>query len=1011
VLRAGTGEAGRQMLEQGHRLEIGDTSMIGWCIANKQARVALDMGEEAIRFENPWLPETRSELTLPLISRGQAIGALTIQSSEESAFRQEDVAVLQTMADQLANAIQNARLFEESHIRAEELAALNELAHALTARLNVEEVLDEAYQGVSRLVDTRNFFVALHDLSKGRAGFDLVVEEGEPRKVRRAQVEGLAEYVIRSRQPLLIQHNMEGWLKEKGVEMLGQPALSWLGVPLLVGNRALGVMAVQSYAAAGAFSEHDRDLLAAAASQVAIAVQNAYLFEEARVRADELTVLNELGQALTARLNVDQVLEEAYRGVSRLLDTTNFFIGLYDQEKDEIRFVVDTSGGEDRNFPVVSADQGLAGYIVRNRTSVLVQEDIPERVQEMGVELVGEVALSWLGVPLLVGDRVLGVMAVQSYTTPYAYDEHDQSLLTAIASSTAIAIQNAYLFEETRSRAERLALLNRIARAVGAPLDLDDLLETVYQEASIAFRSDAFFIALCDEEVDEMDVRIHQDLDLREPRHRRSLGRGLTSYVVREKRPLLVRSEAEYEHLPVSPVLAGTGKLAASWLGVPMLIGDRVIGVLCVQAYHEQAYGEEDQQLLSTIADQVSVAVESARLFEQAQQEILERKRAEEGQHRALADALQATQALQESEERYRALVAQAPIGVITCDRRGVITHVNPAILQILGFSDEKGYRQLNLLTMPSFVKSGMAAAVRRCMEFAAQVASDYQYRSDAEEDKIVRLRLTPLFDEEGEVSGALGTIEDVTEQRRLQEQLIHSAKLASIGELAAGVAHEINNPINGIINYAQLLLNKAEPDGQQVHFLEGILREGDRVASIVRDLLAFARVEREPTSLAHLPDVLRTTLTLSGQQLKRDGIILEIQEQPDLPPIRCRSQRIQQVFLNLVSNARDALNARYPNGDPNKRLIVRIEQVEKEDLGYIRIVFHDCGEGISPDNLSNVFTPFFTTKRPGDGTGLGLSVSYGIVQDHGGDIHVESTEGEYTSFWVDLPLEPKWEI
>jgi GAF domain-containing protein len=148
VLRAGTGDAGRQMLEQGHRLEIGGESMIGWCIANKQARIALDVGEEAVRFENPFLPETRSELALPLISRGQAIGALTIQSTQEAAFSDEDISVLQTMADQLANVIQNARLFEEQQlassllsVRITELGLLNEIGRKIDESPQIADLL------------------------------------------------------------------------------------------------------------------------------------------------------------------------------------------------------------------------------------------------------------------------------------------------------------------------------------------------------------------------------------------------------------------------------------------------------------------------------------------------------------------------------------------------------------------------------------------------------------------------------------------------------------------------------------------------------------------------------------------------------------------------------------------------------------------------------------------------------------------------------------------------------
>jgi len=371
----------------------------------------------------------------------------------------------------------------------------------------------------------------------------------------------------------------------------------------------------------------------------------------------------------------------------------------------------------------------------------------------------------------------------------------------------------------------------------------------------------------------------------------------------------------------------------------------------------------------------------------------------------------QAEQALRKSEARYSTLLAQAPIGVITCDREGNITHVNPTLLQILGSPDEEATRQFNLLTTPSLVEAGIAADFRRCMEKATRITAEYHYRSHWGKESILRARMTCLRDKSDTVSGALATVEDVTEQRRLQEQLTQSAKLASIGELAAGVAHEINNPLNGIINYAQFLLDRAEPDTRQARFLDGILREGNRMTNIVRNLLTFARVEKEAHSPAHVSDILQATLTLTRQQLKKDDIILEIKQQPDLPQIKCRSQRIQQVFLNLISNARHALNTRYPDSDPNKRLTIHIKEVDRNGQPHVRTTFHDRGVGIPADNLSRVFDPFFTTKRPDEGTGLGLSISYGIIQDHHGEIQVESVEGKHTIFRVDLPVDNGWEL
>lgn len=426
-----------------------------------------------------------------------------------------------------------------------------------------------------------------------------------------------------------------------------------------------------------------------------------------------------------------------------------------------------------------------------------------------------------------------------------------------------------------------------------------------------------------------------------------------------------------------------------SEVALPLISRGQCIGALSVHSTRETAFSEQEVAVLQTMADQLAIAITNARLYEAAQEEIAQRGR---------------------TETRYRTLVQQAPVGVVRGNRAGDLTHVNPAALEILGAPGEQVTLKFNLLTSPDLVKTGIAAEICRCMEEATPIKGEYQYSSYWGKECTLRLHISPLRDGQ-DVNGVLIVLEDVTEQRRLESQLLQSAKLASIGELAAGVAHEINNPINGIINYAQLVLNQADLDERQQGFVEGVLREGTRVADIVRDLLTFARVETEAHSLARVPDILQAALKLSGQQLKKDGVILEIKQQPDLPQVKCRSQRIQQVFLNLISNARHALNARFPGQDSNKQLEVRLEQVDMRGQSFVCVTFHDRGVGIPAQKLSQVFTPFFTTKRPGEGTGLGLAVSYGIVQNHGGNIQVESVEGEYTIFQVYLPVDPGWEI
>ena len=262
-----------------------------------------------------------------------------------------------------------------------------------------------------------------------------------------------------------------------------------------------------------------------------------------------------------------------------------------------------------------------------------------------------------------------------------------------------------------------------------------------------------------------------------------------------------------------------------------------------------------------------------------------------------------------------------------------------------------------------------------------------------------------PIKDETGSVSNVIQIISDVTEKVTLRAEAMRASHLASLGELAAGVAHEINNPINGIINYAQILVNNLEKEKKEGEIASRIIKEGNRVAGIVRSLLSFARERKEEKAPVSISKILHEAITLTEAQIRKDGVKLNIHFPQDLPEITANQQQIQQVFLNLISNARYALNKKYPGAHEDKFLQIAGEKIVNDDSSYIRVTFHDQGTGIPDDILDKVMNPFFSTKPSGEGTGLGLSISHGIVKNHGGRIMIESSEGRFTTVMVDLPL------
>lgn len=263
-----------------------------------------------------------------------------------------------------------------------------------------------------------------------------------------------------------------------------------------------------------------------------------------------------------------------------------------------------------------------------------------------------------------------------------------------------------------------------------------------------------------------------------------------------------------------------------------------------------------------------------------------------------------------------------------------------------------------------------------------------------------------PFLQEEAEFLQTITSTLGVTlERREAEAQVIQASKLASIGELAAGVGHEINNPVNGIMNCADILIGRSEEGTKDRQFAELIRSEADRIAKIVRNLLTFSRQDREHHSPARLCDIVEVVLSLTRKKLAKSHVILLVDVPDSLPKIRCRSEQIQQVVMNLIINALHALDEQYPGMHPNKTLRLEAEPAAAKSGSFVRLTIEDHGTGIQTAHMERLFDPFFTTKGRDKGTGLGLSVSDGIIKEHEGNFSVESEYGKFTRFTVDLPL------
>ncbi len=330
-----------------------------------------------------------------------------------------------------------------------------------------------------------------------------------------------------------------------------------------------------------------------------------------------------ISQALVTTSSLDELYHSIHRILGELMPVENFYIALYDPFEDLLSFpyYVDLY---DQPPPPAKPERGLTEYVMRTKKPLWAPEKVFQELIEQGeVEVVGSDSIDWIGVPLKLGDWVTGVMVAQSYTEGVMFNQDDLDLMEFVSTQVAVSIERKKAedalrvsLDDTQRYAERMALLNRIARAGSSTLNLDNLLEIIYHEIVAAVPSDSFFVALYDRNTDQIDFRIRVDREVHETPNVRPLGNALTAYVINNKKSLLVRDyELEKDNLPKMS-LWGTGQPSRSWLGVPMVLGDVVLGLISVQSYSPNAYGEREQELLTTIADTVAVAIENARLYE-----------------------------------------------------------------------------------------------------------------------------------------------------------------------------------------------------------------------------------------------------------------------------------------------------------------------------------------------------------------------------------------------------------